>query len=166
MSRLLTTGEFATQSRLSLKALRLYNERGLLDPAHVDARTGYRYYGTAELDRARRIALLRGIGVPLVDIADVLALPGPQAARAVDSYWRRVEADHAARRPVDRGTHRAGTPRGIHPAQKGAGGVPIDPAGLRRRWSMARRPGPDAQRVRTGGLLPPLGHSRRRRRMC
>lgn len=100
MSRLLTTGEFAAQSRLSLKALRLYDERGLLVPAHVDPQTGYRYYGTAELDRARRIALLRGIGMPLADIADLLALPGPQAASAVDSYWRRLEAGHAARRSL------------------------------------------------------------------
>ncbi|MFG2055738.1 MerR family transcriptional regulator [Micromonospora sp. NPDC048930] len=55
----LSTGEFAARSTLSLKALRLYEARGLLVPARVDARTGVRGYHPDQLDRARRIALLR-----------------------------------------------------------------------------------------------------------
>ena len=46
---LLTIGAFAKASRLSPKALRLYDELGLLPPARVDPMTGYRLYspGTA-----------------------------------------------------------------------------------------------------------------------
>ncbi|NBE80137.1 MerR family transcriptional regulator [Micromonospora rubida] len=85
------------QSRLSPKAWRLYDGRKLLTPAHIDARTGYRYYGPEELDRARRITLLRAIGMPLADIADVLGVSGPQAV----SRERRVRRREA--RPVARG---------------------------------------------------------------
>ena len=41
---LLTIGAFAKAARLSPKALRLYDELGLLPPARVDPATGYRYY--------------------------------------------------------------------------------------------------------------------------
>jgi effector-binding domain-containing protein len=39
---LVSIGAFARRSRLSLKALRLYDELGLLTPARVDPETGYR----------------------------------------------------------------------------------------------------------------------------
>ena len=38
----MSTGEFARKSRLSPKALRLYDDLGLLPPAYVDARSSYR----------------------------------------------------------------------------------------------------------------------------
>ncbi|MFI6229643.1 MerR family transcriptional regulator [Micromonospora echinospora] len=93
----LTSGDFLRRSRLSAKALRLYDERGLLKPARTDRHTGYRYYGERELDRARRIFLLRGIGMPLADVADVLDMPGPQAAERVRSYWDATRTAHTAR---------------------------------------------------------------------
>ncbi len=43
-------GEFARRSRLSVKALRLYDELGVLIPARVDEASGYRYYDVAQLD--------------------------------------------------------------------------------------------------------------------
>src|SRR3954469_14130597 len=39
-----TIGEFSGITHLSIKTLRRYHEAGLLEPAHVDPRTGYRYY--------------------------------------------------------------------------------------------------------------------------
>jgi protein phosphatase len=39
---LMSIGEFARRSRLSPKALRLYDELGLLPPARVDEDSGYR----------------------------------------------------------------------------------------------------------------------------
>ncbi|MGO9082934.1 MAG: MerR family DNA-binding transcriptional regulator, partial [Streptosporangiaceae bacterium] len=44
----ISIGEFARRSRLSLKALRLYDERGVLVPSRVDQASGYRYYDTAQ----------------------------------------------------------------------------------------------------------------------
>ena len=49
--KLLTIGEFARASRLSPKALRLYDELGLLRPVRVDEYSGYRYYSPDQLDR-------------------------------------------------------------------------------------------------------------------
>ena len=45
--RLLSIGAFAQATRLSPKALRLYDELGLLRPARVDEWTGYRLTGDA-----------------------------------------------------------------------------------------------------------------------
>ena len=49
--RLLSIGEFAAATQLSLKALRLYDEQCLLRPATVDAATGYRYYRHERISR-------------------------------------------------------------------------------------------------------------------
>ena len=62
---LLTIGAFARASRLSPKALRLYDSLGLLTPAHVDEVSGYRFYRTDQLEQARLVAWLRRLGMPL-----------------------------------------------------------------------------------------------------
>jgi protein phosphatase len=90
---LLTIGEFARASRLSAKALRLYDELGLLRPAVVDPVNGYRRYSPGQLETARLVAWLRRIGMPLAEIRAVTGMPGARAAEAVAGYWRRVEAD-------------------------------------------------------------------------
>ncbi|MFG2113741.1 MerR family transcriptional regulator [Streptomyces sp. NPDC048718] len=96
---LITIGELAARTRLSLKALRLYGDRGLLPPARVDPRTGFRRYGVAQVERARRIALLRAAGMPLARIAVVLdAAGGEESVRLLAAYWREQESAHAARR--------------------------------------------------------------------
>jgi serine/threonine protein phosphatase PrpC len=95
---LLTIGEFARASRLSAKALRLYDELGLLRPVVVDPGNGYRRYAPDQLERARVVAWLRRIGMPLAEIRTVVELPGTRAADAVRDYWRSVEADTEARR--------------------------------------------------------------------
>ena len=74
----LLAGEFGAAARLSPKALRLYAEQGLLVPAGVDPATGYRYYAADQLPRARLIARLRGLGLPLARIA-LLADLAPHA---------------------------------------------------------------------------------------
>jgi DNA-binding transcriptional MerR regulator len=94
---LLSIGEFAQASRLSPKALRLYDELGLLVPAHVDEYTGYRWYAAEQLERARLVATLRRIGVPLARIKEILALPAGAAAEEVRAHWSATEIEHAAR---------------------------------------------------------------------
>lgn len=96
----LTIGAFSRASRLSPKALRLYDELGLLPPARVDPVTGYRLYAPAQLERARLVAWLRRLGMPLARIAEVCALPSGAAAEEIRAYWARVEADTAARRDL------------------------------------------------------------------
>lgn len=97
---LVTIGEFARLSRLSAKALRRYDELGLLPPALVDPVNGYRYYDPAQVEGARLVAWLRRIGMPLSRIGRVVALDAGAAAVEIRAYWARVEAETAARRDL------------------------------------------------------------------
>ncbi|MEV5788010.1 MULTISPECIES: MerR family transcriptional regulator [Streptomyces] len=97
---LLTIGAFAKASRLSPKALRLYDELGLLTPARVDPVTGYRLYAPEQLDQARLVAWLRRLGMPLARIQHVRTLNAVAAAQEVRAFWAQVEADTAARRDL------------------------------------------------------------------
>jgi DNA-binding transcriptional MerR regulator len=79
---LMTSGAFARASGLSRKALRLYDELGLLPPARVDPESGYRFYQPAQLEQARLVAWLRRLGMPLASIRAVSTLPPAHAAVA------------------------------------------------------------------------------------
>jgi protein phosphatase len=96
----LTIGEFAQAARLSPKALRLYDELGLLTPARVDPVSGYRFYEPGQLERARLVAWLRRLGMPLARIRVVCDLPQAAAAAEVAAFWAQTEADLASRRDL------------------------------------------------------------------
>ncbi|MCA9100492.1 MAG: MerR family transcriptional regulator [Planctomycetales bacterium] len=66
-------GEFSRVTGLTVKTLRFYHERGLLEPAAVDPASGYRYYDERNVQRAAVIRALRDLEVPLDDVAVVLA---------------------------------------------------------------------------------------------
>jgi protein phosphatase len=98
---LVTIGAFARLCRLSAKALRRYDELGLLRPALVDPVNGYRYYAAEQVETARLVAWLRRIGMPLNRIEEVVALgDAGAAAESIRVYWARVEAETAARREL------------------------------------------------------------------
>ncbi|MEV0584153.1 GyrI-like domain-containing protein [Nonomuraea sp. NPDC050310] len=86
---LLTIGAFARLSRLSVKQLRHYADLGLLEPAHVDAGTGYRYYLPGQARDALTIGLLRSLDVPLAAIGRVLA----GAEGVLDEVERELQAE-------------------------------------------------------------------------
>lgn len=67
-----TIGEFAAFGRVSVRMLRHYDAVGLLRPARVDERSGYRFYSNAQLRDLLRIVELRGLGCGLDEIAVVL----------------------------------------------------------------------------------------------
>jgi DNA-binding transcriptional MerR regulator len=96
----ISIGEFARRSRLSLKALRLYDERGVLVPARVDRASGYRYYDTAQLDQARLVVMLRQLQLPLAAVRELLACDPADAAIRIAAHWRDAEAEHDARREL------------------------------------------------------------------
>lgn len=108
----MSIGEFARRSRLSPKALRIYDGLGLLSPARVDRLSGYRYYEAVQLEQARLIAALRQVGVPLTTVKELLALDPAEVADRVTAFWREAEARHAGQRElvtvlVDRLTRRS-----------------------------------------------------------
>jgi DNA-binding transcriptional MerR regulator len=69
---LLTIGRFAQLTGLTAKALRHYDELGLLRPARVDDFTGYRWYSLEQAHDAVAIRRLRAFELPLDEIAEVL----------------------------------------------------------------------------------------------
>src|SRR5689334_8738667 len=91
--RLLTIGAFSAASRLSQKALRLYDRHGLLHPAYTDPESGYRYYRTAQLRTAKLILLMRQVNMPLAKIRRLLTGTPGEATYMAQSYWRGVEAE-------------------------------------------------------------------------
>ncbi|MEU6188061.1 helix-turn-helix domain-containing protein [Nocardia sp. NPDC047038] len=106
----LSIGEFSRLTWLSPKALRLYERRGLLLPDLVDEYTGYRYYRPSQADRARMIALLRRVGMPLERIGAVLDSTGEQRRALIEAY--RVETIRAHQRAVALLDGLAGSPTG------------------------------------------------------
>ncbi len=93
-------GEFARRSRLSVKALRLYDELGVLVPARVDETSGYRYYGAGQLETARLVAMLRQLELPLAAIKELLACDPVDIAERIAAHWREVESAHDGRREL------------------------------------------------------------------
>jgi len=93
MDDLLPIGRFAKATRLSVKALRHYDELGLLRPAHVDPSSGYRYYRPAQANQAEAIRILRSVEMPLEEIAALLAEPGGEpVAKRLALHRERLEA--------------------------------------------------------------------------
>ncbi|HUB38509.1 MAG TPA: MerR family transcriptional regulator [Streptosporangiaceae bacterium] len=97
---LMTIGAFADRTRLSPKALRLYDRLGLLTPARTDPASGYRFYSEDQVASAQLVALLRRLDMPLPAIADIAAKPRGDAAKAVGEYWAHVESVMANRRAL------------------------------------------------------------------
>ena len=71
-SRLFSIGEFAAATQLTRKALRLYDDQGLLRPAITDASNGYRYYRAEQVSAGRLIRSLRDMNLSLTQIAQLL----------------------------------------------------------------------------------------------
>jgi DNA-binding transcriptional MerR regulator len=93
-------GEFARRSRLSVKALRFYDKRGVLVPARVDEASGYRYYDVAQLEEAHLVAMLRQLDFRLATIRKLLVCDPVDAADQIAAHWRKVESVHDARREL------------------------------------------------------------------
>ncbi len=64
----LTIGEFSRITHLSIKVLRRYHQAGLLEPAHVDPQTGYRYYSLPQVPTAQVIHRFRQLGMPVREV--------------------------------------------------------------------------------------------------
>jgi DNA-binding transcriptional MerR regulator len=101
---LLSIGVFARRSRLSTKALRLYDKLRVLMPADVDRVSGYRRYRESQLATARLVAMLRRLDMPLSQVAEVVSAVGTQGAEV--ATLRRLET--ASPQESNRGTRGAG----------------------------------------------------------
>lgn len=64
-------GMFAAMNHVTIKALRYYDEQGLLPPAYVDMENGYRYYTLGQTADLQKILALKESGFSLDDIREI-----------------------------------------------------------------------------------------------
>lgn len=81
-STLIPIGTFSSVTQMTQKTLRFYAEQGILAPAWVAPGNGYRYYRPDQITKARRIQMLREIGMSLSEVNAVNKAyeQSPQAA--------------------------------------------------------------------------------------
>lgn len=85
----LNPSEAARRLGISVKALRLYEQRGLIAPLRTAA--GWRVYGPAEMARASEIADLRRLGLGLAEIMRALAGDGSGLAPVLAAHQSTLE---------------------------------------------------------------------------
>jgi len=90
-------GEFAQIAQVSGRQLRFYDQLGLLQPAHIDSQTGYRYYSIRQLPRLNSILALKELGMSLEQIGPLLGdNVSPSDLRAMLTL-KRAEIERAMR---------------------------------------------------------------------
>lgn len=77
----MTIGTFSRASLLSVKTLRAYHEAGILVPAQVDPRTGYRVYHSSQLTDAAVVLRLRQLDLPLEQVRQIVTARDPEVTR-------------------------------------------------------------------------------------
>jgi DNA-binding transcriptional MerR regulator len=94
MATSFSIGDFSRATHLTVKTLRHYHEAGLLVPASVDPRTGYRRYTAEQISLAQIIRRFRGLEMPVGEIHAVLATSDPAVRNElIATHLRRLEAE-------------------------------------------------------------------------
>jgi DNA-binding transcriptional MerR regulator len=92
MDVLVTIGEFSRMTHLSVKALRHYHEIGVLEPAEIDAASGYRRYAADQVASAQLIRRFRELEMPLDEVRAVLEAPDAATRNAaIATHLERME---------------------------------------------------------------------------
>ncbi len=107
-ARLLSIGEFARQTGLTAKALRIYDEIGLLPPIDVDPVNARRRYAASQTQSARLIGMLRGADMSLAEIGALLAdlaVDRDLATARLAGHLSALESRHTGRRFLIRHIH-------------------------------------------------------------
>lgn len=92
----LRIGQIALRTGVSAKALRLYEQRGLLKPC-MHSPSGYRLYGPAALQRLMQIVLLKRTGFSLAEIGALLDRDAHAATGVLAHRMARLEQEVAAK---------------------------------------------------------------------
>ncbi len=89
-------GQFAQIAKVSVRALRHYDEVGLLRPAAVDPTTGYRSYAASQLRSLNRILVLKDLGFTLAEITRIIEVGVSNEELVGMLRLRRAEAERQA----------------------------------------------------------------------
>src|SRR4051812_29238010 len=84
-------GTFSRLTGLTVVALRFYDEVGLLRPANVDERTGYRRYASDQVSTAARIQSLRELGISLEEIRQLVGFDPEALGATLRRHWVALE---------------------------------------------------------------------------
>jgi len=91
MNELLTVGEIARMTGVTVRTLHHYDEIGLVRPeARTDA--GYRLYGPREIERLQEVLFFRELGFSLHDMRRIIDDPGYDRAIALQRQRQMIEA--------------------------------------------------------------------------
>ncbi|MGW3194137.1 MerR family transcriptional regulator [Streptomyces sp. NPDC001118] len=94
MSSHLSIGDFSRATHMTVKTLRHYHEIGLLEPADVDPRSGYRRYSADQIPTAQVVRRFRALGMPLEEIRTVLTAPDVATrSRHITAHLSRLEEE-------------------------------------------------------------------------
>ncbi len=93
-------GEFSKVSGVSIKALRHWDEMGLLKPAIVDSDSNYRYYRISQLQDVDRLYMLKMMGIPM---SSLKAWSEEEGCESIvdfkgERYFKRVQDELTLRR--------------------------------------------------------------------
>ena len=91
---------FSRFTRVSVKALRHYDQLGLLKPAFVDPETGYRHYAARQVAQLQRVLALKELGFSLEHIRDCLG--GGAGGRALTRVLEVRRAELESQLELDR----------------------------------------------------------------
>jgi DNA-binding transcriptional MerR regulator/effector-binding domain-containing protein len=101
MAALVTVGEFSRLTHLSVKTLHHYHEIGLLAPTSVDPASGYRRYGTGQVETALLIRRLRELRMPLPEVRQLVeTTDGTEREETLRAHLERMEQELAHTRDV------------------------------------------------------------------
>lgn len=86
-----TVQKLAAVAGVSARAIRFYDEIGLLKPARISS-SGYRIYGTEEVDRLQQILFFRELDVPLDQIGTIMKEASFSGRAALAAHRERLLA--------------------------------------------------------------------------
>jgi DNA-binding transcriptional MerR regulator len=93
MTPSLSIGDFSRATHLSVKTLRHYHQTTVLEPAEIDAVTGYRRYDVGQIATAQVIRRFRSLDMPLDEIRAVLGAPDLATRNElIAAHMRRLES--------------------------------------------------------------------------
>ena len=65
-------GDFSKMCKVTIKALRYYENKDLIKPSYIDKINGYRYYESKQLLEISRIISLKQIGLSIDEIKRII----------------------------------------------------------------------------------------------
>ncbi len=84
-------GQFSNITKVTVKALRFYEESGLIKPAFIDPSNGYRYFSSDQLPVMHKIVSLRQCGFSIPEIKQMLE--GHDLPRLLSGQKQKLESE-------------------------------------------------------------------------